>query len=739
MVDCAKLLRFTHGPDTRGITKSSPDKTQQFYVDLQKFLHKYRGYDIVIGGDFNAKVGKSQNPAETFVGQCARGIRNENGHFLSDLCMNNRLILSNTFFKHKASHITTWESVRNGKPIYNQIDYILLPNYRRANITNARSYKPMHISTDHRLVICTYRLKLFCCKGPVKHRKPNHDPRIQALSEQQKLLFVKIRQSTNATNIGKWKKQRNQILNKIKKYLAEKQEQKELDDANQLNAQSSSHAFHKVLKKFMPREGKDSIKSPCTAALKDHFNSMFNGSPIHDPHIHVTHTTAPMNETRPITANEAESAMKMLAKKQSVGPDGLKLEDLIALGSHAVASTLNEMINTKSEVLTTGFLVPIRKPGKNALEVSSYRPIILMNAYRKLLSRIVLTRIEHLLDEEISYLQHAYTKHKSTAEVVLAHKLLKAYTEEFDAGSIVVAGIDMSKAFDTVPRDKLIDILHQKFPYCTDISLVKLLLSNTKLTIKKKNSLSSPFPTTIGVPQGDCLSPKLFTFYLNNAINDLTQNHAFDLPSSLHVDHTYHLNPTLPKYFAYADDVDFICRNEEEAEKVVETAAEVFKSHNLFINSSKTEFSEYQKDGKAPRALKSTKKLGKILDEDAEFVRRKSLSNIALHKLRRIWKNRYIKISTKVTIYNTYVRSILTYNCGTWAMNKTSDNQIDGFHRRQLRTVLNRSYPKHLSNDLVYSLTKQSPLSKFVSSQRKSLLGHALRRKNATSRTMNFI
>ena len=108
-----------------------------------------------------------------------------------------------------------------------------------------------------------------------------------------------------------------------------------------------------------------------------------------------------------------------------------------------------------------------------------------MNAYRKLHSRIVLNRIEHLLDGDISYLQHAYTKNKSTAEMVLAYKLMKAYTEEVDSDDIVVPGIDMSKAFDTVSRDKLINTLHQKFPSYIDISLVRLLLSNTKLTISR--------------------------------------------------------------------------------------------------------------------------------------------------------------------------------------------------------------------------------------------------------------
>ena len=80
----------------------------------------------------------------------------------------------------------------------------------------------------------------------------------------------------------------------------------------------------------------------------------------------------------------------------------------------------------------------------------------------------------------------------STAEVVLAHKLLKGATEEYDIGNIVIAGIDMSKAFDTVPRARLLDLLYVKFPRSPDLKLVKLLLSNTTLAIKK-NRIKSPF------------------------------------------------------------------------------------------------------------------------------------------------------------------------------------------------------------------------------------------------------
>ena len=53
------------------------------------------------------------------------------------------------------------------------------------------------------------------------------------------------------------------------------------------------------------------------------------------------------------------------------------------------------------------------------------------------------------------------------------------------------------------------------------------------------------------------------------------------------LDHNYACEPykiKFPPYFAYADDVDFICENQQEAEDIVKTATAIFRHFNLFIN-----------------------------------------------------------------------------------------------------------------------------------------------------------
>ena len=129
---------------------------------------------------------------------------------------------------------------------------------------------------------------------------------------------------------------------------------------------------------------------------------------------------------------------------------------------------------------------------------------------------------------------------------------------------------------------------------------------------------------------------------------------------------------------------------------------------------------------------KNQKKLGSYLDEIAEINKRKQLASFALLKYRKIWKNCYISIKNKTIIYNIYVRSILLYNCSTWVVNKTFNDKIDSFHRKQLRICLDIHYPKIIKNEELYQITNQNKLSEINATRRRSHLGHILRRNTPT-------
>ena len=75
----------------------------------------------------------------------------------------------------------------------------------------------------------------------------------------------------------------------------------------------------------------------------------------------------------------------------------------------------------------------------------------------------------------------------------------------------------------------------------------------------------------------------------------------------------------------------------------------------------------------------------------------------------------------------TFISSIFLYNSELWNLTKTREKQIDAFQRKLLRQTLNITYPKKISNDKLYKITKSKPWSKSIKRRRIRFFGHILR------------
>ena len=64
-----------------GLMQKNPEIAEKFYKELREVKEKFRGQDVLIVGDFNAKLGSKKSDGGP-VGSHARGIRNENGDSL---------------------------------------------------------------------------------------------------------------------------------------------------------------------------------------------------------------------------------------------------------------------------------------------------------------------------------------------------------------------------------------------------------------------------------------------------------------------------------------------------------------------------------------------------------------------------------------------------------------------------------------------------------------------------------
>ena len=110
---------------------------------------------------------------------------------------------------------------------------------------------------------------------------------------------------------------------------------------------------------------------------------------------------------------------------------------------------------------------------------------------------------------------------------------------------------------------------------------------------------------------------------------------------------------------------------------------------------------------------RKSKKLGSLIGDKEELARRKQLSANALNTCRPIWSREpTISINRRVRIYNAYVLPVLTYNMATLALSQNQEDELDAFHRRQLRTIIGIHDPNHISNNDLYQRTASKPISR---------------------------
>ena len=104
------------------------------------------------------------------------------------------------------------------------------------------------------------------------------------------------------------------------------------------------------------------------------------------------------------------------------------------------------------------------------------------------------------------------------------------------------------------------------------------------------------------------------------------------------------------------------------------------------------------------------------------------MATIALAKNDAIWKKNWkTKLTTRIQLYETPVKSVLLCNCGTWGVSKDDQRKLNSFHRRQLRKVIGIQWPHEISNNKLYKITGTKPLLIIITERRWKLLGHILR------------
>ena len=311
----------------------------------------------------------------------------------------------------------------------------------------------------------------------------------------------------------------------------------------------------------------------------------------------------------------------------------------------------------------------------------------------------------------------ALRRGRSTADVVFGYRWLCAKAQR-QRVTIEFLCIDLSRAFDTIRRDKLLEVL-QSFLDEPELRMIRFLLAATSLEPRLSTGECHAFASTIGTPQGDSLSPVLFTVYLEAALRDLRSR----LPPRPPAD------AKLPLDVEYADDIDFISYSRPYLNEIERIAPVCLGEWSLQINAAKTERTSVSRQvDRTHEPWRTTRKLGSLLGEVEDVTRRMQLANVSFHKMWTVWfRGAQISLLLRLRLYSAFVLPVLTYNMGTWGLTKTELSRLDAHHRRHLRQIIGIRWPHRISNDALYRRTHSSPISAAIRAARWSLFGHVLR------------
>ena len=210
---------------------------------------------------------------------------------------------------------------------------------------------------------------------------------------------------------------------------------------------------------------------------------------------------------------ELKSSIKAIQSNKAPGPDGLPMEFLkkfIDKLSPLLLSMLNESLENGllPPTLTQASIVLLLKSGKDPALCSSYRPLSLLNADVKVLTKAIALRLENVLPSIISEEQTGFIKgrHIFFNTCTLLDII---FSKPSDSPEIVVS-MDAEKAFDRVEWGYLLAVL-KKFGFGDKfISWVRLLYTSPQASVQTNDVRSDYFLLERGTCQGCPLSPSLF-------------------------------------------------------------------------------------------------------------------------------------------------------------------------------------------------------------------------------------
>lgn len=411
-----------------------------------------------------------------------------------------------------------------------------------------------------------------------------------------------------------------------------------------------------------------------------------------------------------ITMQEVLAAIKQLKSGRSSGPD-LLLNEFFVHGERVLAPILLSLFNKCfsisyfPEVWSDGYIVPLHKKG-SINNYENYRGITLLSTLGKLFTRVLNNRLKDWAENYNVYIeaQAGFRTHMGTVDnIFVLHGLI---THMINSGKKLYCGfVDFTKAFDYVVRENLWMKLIKLGLRGKMLDIIRSMYDSIKSKVKFLNELSNEFSCSLGVRQGECLSPFLFSMFLN----DLEEQFILKGFDGVDVDMIKML------ILLYADDIVIFSETAEGLQKGFDILLAYCNRWKLKVNTNKTKVMIFRKggpiardvqftyDGTSVEIVKSFTYLGIVFTQGGSFNEAQHTlagqAQKAIFKLNKyLYKFTAITVKHRLDLFDKLVLPILNYSAEVWGFIPALN--IERVHTQFLKKVLNVKISTQ--NDFVY-------------------------------------
>ena len=332
-------------------------------------------------------------------------------------------------------------------------------------------------------------------------------------------------------------------------------------------------------------------------------------------------------------------------------------------------------------------IVPIHKKG-NVKDCNNYRGISLLSVVGKLYAAIIDRRVRAIVETTLDESQCGFRPMRGCQDQIFCLRQIseKCYERNRD---VYMCFVDLEKAYDRVPRDKLFEVLSEYRVQGQLLRAIKSMYRESRAAIRIDSRISSWFDVGNGVRQGCNLSPLLFIIYMDKIIKEA------DFQGGVHI------GGSAVNSLAYADDLVILAESAEELQNNISALNRQSFSYGMKINVRKTQVMHIGRRRKdfqctiGTEVLEQVKEfvyLGCIFSEDGsltrEFEERKRKGNIVCAQLRSaIFRKKEVSRQTKLSIYKAVYRPTILFGSESWVDSGSLVHNLEVADMRVVRMI----------------------------------------------------